>query len=159
MKNIKKYLGYIIPAILCAAVVAVIFAGYFKYEYKANMAYGIGAPIGVSLCFICFCIAEFVCLYFKKFNAAIELSVIKFVLLFIGLTLVFRHTLLGMGFIMIFGLAIPIFLPVAIAAMAVRALFLVALVIFYIGIIAEPLLLAFSKKFAPKPVEAATVEN
>ncbi len=147
----KKVISYLIPCILCALVITLIYSRYFLYEYKMNIAYGIGAPIGVSICYLCFFCVGMICVNKGKYTAAIVLSVIKYVLLFIGITFVFRHTLTGLTFAAIL-LFIPITLPIAIAMFAIRIMIVAVLAVFYIGIISEPIIIAFCSKTMNKPL-------
>lgn len=150
-RYMKKVISYLIPGLLCALVIAFIYAGYFQYEYKMNIACGIGAPVGASLCYICFFAAGIICINKGKYNAAITLSVIKYVLLFIGVLFVFRHTLAALTFSALL-LFIPFTLPIALTMFVIRIMLVAVLLVIYVGIISEPLIIALCSKSMNKPL-------
>ena len=134
----KKNVLYIVPACLLAAMLAILLAGYFVYETNPDLSCSMWVPIGFSLAAgLLFALQIFLTIK-NKYAWALTIAVVKYVVLWISVSFVFKSSLLGV----MFSILLPVIGPViALTALASRWMILLFMILLHIGVILEIILL------------------
>ena len=142
----KRAFNYIVPAFFYVCVYILVFISYYKYEWVAPEiaeCISVWTVVGVCVFFAAMYGAEVLLIRFCKKGWAIALCVLRYVLLCVGIGYIFSNILAAMTFALVM-LLFPVFgWVVAVVLLINIPLFVLLLLIMGIGIIAEPVLLAF----------------
>lgn len=144
----KRAFNYIVPAVFYIAVCILVFICYYEYEWVAPEiaeCVSVWTVVGVCVFFAAMYGAEVLLIRFCKKGWAIALCVLRYILLCVGIGYIFSNILAAMTFALVM-LLFPVVGWVIAAVLLINIpLFVLLLLIMGIGIIAEPILLAFER--------------